>query len=140
MPKRTPPFKAYDMWTTAKFFGFIRSGLREKFNRWPPKYLVLGKAVRSAPILNPDGSHSTFKSGKKVGERRYVKEYKCNECKEWHKQKDVQVDHIIPAGSLKTFNDLPAFTERLFCGVDNLQVMCKICHNIKTKQEKAGRM
>jgi 5-methylcytosine-specific restriction endonuclease McrA len=34
-------------------------------------------------------------------------------------------------------NDLPGFVERLFCEVDNLQVLCEGCHNIKTQAEKA---
>lgn len=51
-------------------------------------------------------------------------------------QKDVQVDHIIPAGSLQSTDDLKGFVERLFCSIDGLQVLCKPCHDDKTQKEK----
>ena len=35
--KRTPPFSEYPEWSEAKFWGFIRSALRSKMSRWPPK-------------------------------------------------------------------------------------------------------
>lgn len=53
-------------------------------------------------------------------------------------RKEVQIDHIEPAGSLKGFDDLPGFVERLFCEVDGLQVLCKDgCHNKKTHKKEA---
>jgi len=48
--------------------------------------------------------------------------------------KEIQVDHVEPCGSLKTFEDLPGFVRRLFCEADGLQVLCKAnCHRRKTK-------
>lgn len=129
MPRKTPPFGPYPEWTTARFFGFIRSGLREKFNRYPPKYECLKQAAETIE----DG---TYKTGPKKGKPKYAKRYRCASCEQLFMQKDVQVDHIVPAGSLKSFEDLAGFTERLFCGIEGLQVMCKTCHDIKTKQEK----
>ncbi len=129
MPRKTPPFDRYPAWTVAKFWGFIRSGLREKFNRWPPKYDTL----KEAAVTIQDGE---YKTGPKKGSPKYVKRYKCSSCKQLFMQKDVQVDHIEPAGSLKDFDDLPGFVSRLFVGTDKLQVMCKTCHNIKTQKEK----
>jgi len=45
-------------------------------------------------------------------------------------------NHIKPAGTLKTYSDLPKFVETLFCEADNLQVLCKECHDVKTKEER----
>jgi len=42
----------------------------------------------------------------------------------------------VPAGTLTCAQDLPGFVERLFCEVDNLQVLCEACHNIKTQAER----
>ena len=51
----------------------------------------------------------------------------------------INVDHIIPAGSLNTSTDLPQFVERLFCEQDNLQVLCEACHDKKTLKEKQSK-
>ena len=42
----------------------------------------------------------------------------------------------MPAGTLTCGGDLPGFVERLFCEVDNLQVLCESCHDAKTKAER----
>lgn len=133
---KTPPFDKYPAWTTARFWGFIRSGLREKFNRYPPKYEVLSRAKRLVPILDDAGEPVLFKSGKRKGEPRTINMFKCAGCGEEFKQTEVQVDHIVPAGSLRRSDDLKTFVERLFCGVDGLQVLCSTCHNTKTQEEK----
>ena len=54
-------------------------------------------------------------------------------------EKNINVDHIIPAGSLNTAQDLPLFVERLFCEQDNLQVLCTTCHDKKTLKEKQSK-
>jgi 5-methylcytosine-specific restriction endonuclease McrA len=51
-------------------------------------------------------------------------------------EKNINVDHICPAGSLKSAQDLPGFVERLFCEIDNLQILCSSCHDKKTKEER----
>jgi len=57
--------------------------------------------------------------------------YQCNSCKKSFKLKQVQVDHIVEIGS---FVDWNTYMERLFCPLDNLQVLCKRCHKKKTNQ------
>lgn len=88
--------------------------------RWPPKWEVLKDAQR--PYKGPKKS------------QKY--EYQCDECTEWFVQKDVEVDHIIPCGSLKTYDDLPGFVRRLFVGKDGLRVVCKPCHKTKTQEAR----
>lgn len=114
MSKRTPPFENYPEWTSSKFWSFIRAGLRQKFNRWPPKWQVLKD--NSRPVTG----------------KRHKTEYQCNACKKWFKKSDVEVDHIVAVGSLKSAADLPAFVMRLFVGTEGLQVLCKPCHREKT--------
>lgn len=116
MTKRTPPFKPYPKWTEAKFWSFVRSGLRAKWVRWPPRYEALANARRIYKGKN----------------KRQKYEYKCNICKKYYMQKEVEVDHIIPCGTLKDFSHLATFVENLFVGVDKLQVVCKSCHRSKT--------
>jgi len=115
MSKRTPPCKAHPEWTEARCRQFVRSALRSAWQRWPPKW----EALRMA--------------SKPVKGKRYKTEYQCAHCKEWFKAAEVQVDHIVPAGSDADWNK---FIEGLFVGVDKLQVLCKPCHAIKTKKER----
>lgn len=110
---RTPPFKNYPKWSSAKFWGHIRSALRRRWVSWPPRNEVKNKAKVYAP----------------EGRRKYL--YQCAKCKELYPGNDVQVDHIKECGSLQSFEDLPRFVETLFSGVDNLQVLCTKCHKEK---------
>jgi len=115
MTRKTPPHKAYPEWTEARYRQFIRSALRSAWNRWPPKYEALNKARRI------------------VEGQRHKYEYQCNKCKQWFKQKGVQVDHISSAGSDSSWDN---FIDRLFVGVDKLQVLCRPCHQDKTNKER----
>jgi 5-methylcytosine-specific restriction endonuclease McrA len=123
MAKRGEKVFAGGTWTSARYFGFIRSGLRRMSARWPVKYQVMEEARRK--YTGPD--------------KRTKWEYQCNHCNQWFKTKDIQVDHIVPAGSLKTFEDLPRFVETLFCERGNLQVLCTECHNVKTQEERNAK-
>ena len=68
--------------------------------------------------------------------KRQKFEYLCAHCDKWFPEKKINVDHIVPAGTLKSSSDLPGFVDRLFCEQDNLQVLCEKCHNVKTQAEK----
>lgn len=112
-------------YTESQFWGFIRSALRQKSRRWPPVYQALADARRPSENTN---------------NKRLKWEYICASCKQWKPQKEVAVDHITPAGSLKSYDDLPGFVRRLFCEIDGLQVLCDECHSIKTLQERKDRL
>jgi len=109
--------------TESAFWSFIRSALRQKSRWWKPVSECKQKAKR------------VYKGSNK----RQKFEYQCNHCKNWHAEKNINVDHIIPAGTLTCANDLPGFVERLFCEVDNMQCLCTECHNIKTKNERKNK-
>ena len=64
-------------------------------------------------------------------------EHQCNICKGWFRQDEVQVDHVIPCGSFLKLSQLGEWAHRLFCG--ELQKVCIVCHQIKTKLENAER-
>ena len=98
----------------------LRAMLRRAWSSDPRRYAVL-KANRR-PYKGPN--------------KRQRFEHQCNICKEWFKQDEVQVDHIIPCGSfLKlTLECFGGFAWRLFEG--ELQKLCKGCHNEKTKEDR----
>jgi len=126
---RTPPYPAHREWTTSRFWSFIRGALRAKFRSWPPKYHAKAFASRAVQ----DG---VYKTGRHAGEPKYVNYYECAECHQQFRDKDVEVDHIIPAGSLKCKEDLPAFVDRMFCSAEHLRVVCKPCHKEITAAER----
>lgn len=71
--------------------------------------------------------------------KRYRVYYRCNQCKKLFELKEVQVDHIKCIGHFPNpFNagELLAWWNRLNCGKENLQVLDKACHKLKSKKEK----
>lgn len=109
-------------WTEARYRSFITSALRSASRRWPPKY----EAIKEA--------YTDTKTNKVTG--RQARHYKCAGCGKDYPQSGVQVDHITPIGKDLDWNE---FIERLFCEADNLQVLCKTCHKLKTKEERENQ-
>jgi len=108
----------------------VRSSIRRVFSRSPHVIDTLKKARRERPWHRQDGT---------VAKRPRV-EYICSNCNEWFMGKDVQVDHTIPViDPVKGFETWDTFVDRVFCAIENLTVLCKPCHKIKTDEEKAIR-
>lgn len=117
---RVPKTRCNGTMSESTFWSFIRSALRQKSRWWKPISICKANAKRDYKGPN----------------KRQKFEYQCNECKAFFPEKKINVDHKVPAGSLNTKEDLPGFVERLFCEVEDLQVLCETCHNIKTQLEK----
>ncbi len=109
--------------TESAYLQWIRSALRSRSLRWPPRNAAIQSARRAY-----------------TGTNRLQKwEHSCAICKQWFKMKDVVVDHHPhAAGSILSVDDIGPFAERLFCEVDNLRVLCVECHDIHTLAEKQG--
>lgn len=113
-------------WTEARFRAFIISALRAYMKRFPPKW----KALKAAMV------------GKKVNKRsgRLAEHYLCASCGGFFVARDVQVDHIDPVVSPEEgFQDWWTYMNRLYCEAENLQVLCKPCHKVKTNLERKER-
>lgn len=123
--KRVPLPKIYNAGTMSvvEFWSMIRSALRKASRWWKPVVAVKMKNRRKYNGPN----------------KRLKFEYQCNICKNWFPEKHINVDHITPAGSLMSSDDLKGFVERLFCEEVGLQIACSGCHNKKTQKEKAVR-
>ena len=113
-------------WTQGRIKSFIVSALRTGARRWPPKYECLQAAFTEQKINKASG--------------RMAKHYRCASCQEEFTSTNVEVDHISPVVSVGDgFIDWNIFIERLFCPIENLQVLCKPCHRKKTKEERKAR-
>jgi len=114
---RVPKTRACGQWTEAAFWGFMRSNLRRAYMKWPPGRQLFIQNRRAYTGLC----------------KRTKWEHQCVGCKLWYTRKQVQADHIVPCGRLKSWDDLPVFTRRLFCEMDGLQILCsEKCHKTKT--------
>ena len=109
----------------------IRGAIRRIFSRSPVKIEVLKKVRREVPRFCKDGTRA----------KRDAVQYLCNVCKSWVGSTKVEVDHIVPVVEVneKGFVDWNIFVERLFCGPENLQVICDPCHDKKTHEEQMRR-
>lgn len=113
-------------WTEGRVKSFITSVLRAGSRKWPPKYETLKEAYVETKTNTATG--------------RLAKHYKCNMCKCSFPSKEVAVDHIKPVISPETgFTTWDSFITNLFCSKENLQVLCKSCHDNKTASEKIKR-
>lgn len=116
---------SYDKWTESKFQSFIKSTLRKGSTRWPPKYEVLNAAKRGKKINPATG--------------REAEHYECAACHHHFVAKLVCVDHISPVVPVSGFTSWDDVIRRMFCSPEGLQVLCKGCHSVKTKEENALR-
>jgi 5-methylcytosine-specific restriction endonuclease McrA len=109
--------------TESGYLSWIRSALRSRWLRWPPRAESLKAA--QVPYIG-DNLRRKFS-------------YKCALCLKLFSAKDVEVDHYPhDAGAIRSLEDIGAFVGRLFCETSNLRVVCKPCHAAHTYSVKNG--
>lgn len=116
--ERVPRTRAGGEWTEAGFWNFLRSNLRLMSRKWPPRKSVLLASRRKSQSTN----------------KRLKWEHQCCDCQGWFPAKEVEIDHLVPCGSLRNWDEFMAFAERLFCEPDGLVVRCVTCHQVKTNE------
>lgn len=94
---------------------FVISALRRVSLRWAPR----NEAKKAARI-----------------ERGF---YLCAHCKKAFGPKEVHLDHIKPVVRISGFTNWDDYLERLLPDVNDFQVLCSGCHDIKTMIENNGR-
>lgn len=106
-------------WTEAEFWSKIRSALRRI-------------SMFRKPITNYKKSkQQPYKWPKK--NQKYV--YECEMCRKLYWGNEVEINHIVPAWSLKNSDDLKWFVDRLFAE-EWFELICKGCHLLTTKKQR----
>lgn len=113
-PRVARPRNAGTM-TEVQFFQWIRQVLRKASIYWKP----ISQVRKEAQVA--------YKGPNKRRKYSYV----CSSCNKEYPSTEINVHHVIECGSLKSFDDLPGFVERLFCEKEFLSVLCKNCHDKK---------
>lgn len=112
---------------TKKERGLIKGALRRVFSRSD-----LRRSALDASII----THSD-------PERPRVKKWcKCHNCKNPLAAYQADVDHVYPVVPLdKTLDDMTwdEVVNRLWCDRMHLQILCKTCHDSKSKDERKSR-
>lgn len=117
-----PKTRCNAQWTEARFKSFVKGNLRSATRKWAP-IQETAKAARRGRGL-----------------------YECAECKEIKQKTTIEggkrvnncnVDHINPAvDPAKGWEGWDVLIDRMFCEMDNLQVLCHACHLVKSNEEK----
>lgn len=112
-------------WTEGRYRSFITSVLRNGSRRWAPIHLTKKKARVARGLYKCAACNNSVPTTKVVKGKRI---------------NNVFVDHIKPVvDPVKGFTTWDDFIERLFCEEDNLQLLCRSCHDNKTEKEKQER-
>lgn len=112
----------------AKERNLLKGAMRRLFGRSEVRQKVIAKAV-------VPGHHDP--------KRKAVKFWvKCEECGTMEAKSNVQVDHrlpLVPVDSSLEQMSWDEVVERLWCDEGNLQILCKPCHQLKSKAENKER-
>jgi 5-methylcytosine-specific restriction endonuclease McrA len=114
-------------WTEARWVSFVKGVLRAGSNKWPPKWECKRAARTERGVYKCEGfarSRHTVPASIVVKGKR---------------QNNIFVDHVAPIVGGNGFTSWDDFIEGLYCEVDNLQVLCKECHDAKSKAERTLR-
>ena len=105
---------------------YLLNILRQATMSWRGRTDCL-KAARVRKVLGVYGN----------GKVRYKYFWKCAKClNEFRDQAQMEVDHIEEVGPFK--GDWNDYIARMFCSLDNLQVLCLKCHSAKTSKYNAA--
>jgi 5-methylcytosine-specific restriction endonuclease McrA len=119
---QAPWLDPLSVWKTkGAYFSWLRGNLRRVWMRSPVSIRFKNSRCRPAPKKS---------RGKWVGD--------CAICQKEFLKSHLVVDHIVPAGSLRHWDDVGDFVRRLLGpSSDELRLLCKPCHHVVTIAERA---
>lgn len=119
------PWEEHPHWKTkAEFFSWLRGQLRKAvWMHWPPK----NDFKKEMAVKPPEGYTG---KAKKLGS--------CALSGEMEAISKMQVDHIQGNASLNSWDDVLPFIRHLCASKENMQLVTKEAHKIKSYAEKQG--
>lgn len=118
-----PLVKCDGKWTQAKFNSFIKNNLRAATRKWEPIQRCKKRSHVARGLYRCDGCE------KEVPPTIFDEDKR-------KRVKNIFVDHIEPIIDPATgFTTWDECIERMFCDSDNLQLLCKECHSVKSQEE-----
>lgn len=77
----------------------------------------------------------------RVDSRSKIVKWSCNVCEGHFALSEIDCDHIIPISNTvpETMKDFFECFRLLHAPIESLQILCKSCHKIKTKEESSIR-
>lgn len=106
---------------------FLKNALRQATVKWPGRAECLRRAREKR-------LERISKNGKEI----FKYYWKCAACLDWFRDvNQMEVDHIVEVGPF--CGDWNIFIPKLFCGQNNLQCLCQICHLKKTRRYASAR-
>jgi 5-methylcytosine-specific restriction endonuclease McrA len=123
------PWENSNVWKSkAEFYSWLRGGIRKSiWTRYPPRNEFKKSNMRN--ITEEDRLKYNFsKLVKRVGT--------CEMCLDVFTGKELQVDHMIPAGSLNNENDIKGFIQRIACNPEDMRLVCSNCNHVLAYAER----
>lgn len=112
------------LWTEARFNSFISSALRGATRRWPVKIMAKRRARVSRGWYVCEGCGEEVPATIKNDKGKRVD--------------NSIVDHIHPiVDPAVGFTTWDEYIQRMFCEADQLQILCKKCHDKKSSEERS---
>lgn len=109
------------------FFTYLRGCLRKAWEKNPIKLNLIKSQRKQIINPNPNGNKPTVWGAE------------CAMCNREFVIKDIQVDHIVPAGKLNNTEDIQGFVERLLYVTEHdLRLVCKNCNSALALADKQG--
>lgn len=109
--------------TEKKLVSMLRSAIRQVWMRAPNKLAKLEMA--RIPDMNPNTRTKWL--------------FRCEMCGKLFKQDQVEIDHRFGNHTFTKLEDFENFCDKILnASVDDLQVLCKVEHSIKTLAEARG--
>lgn len=125
---KNSPWEETNFWKNeSQYLSWLRGQFRKIWMDFIPKNEFLSE--NCYPVDSEEKAlHGLHKRTKTAG--------KCVFCNQIFGKSKLQIDHIIPAGSMTTYAEAPGYLLRLLCSKENMQLTCKPCHDIKTYADK----